>query len=360
VLAEDDPAAGLPARRRALEVALAAGLEEQAGRAYSNLQGLAEWDRAWTEAERTYLEGVAYCDDHDLATFGTCLRGGQSRILEQQGRWDEAVELGREALGSTTSSIINRLSPLIGLGSVLARRDDPAAAAMLDEAVSSADGTTEAGWIALTRLARAELAWLGGRIADAADDLTVAAGVADRCHRTSRGAVAVWLRRVGLPADHLGPLDEPYASQVAGAHRDAAETWTRLGCPYEAAMALADSDDEDALRSALAVLDGLGAAAPARLCRAKMRRLGVKAVPVGPRAATRSHPLGLTRREQEILDLLCAGLANAEISRSLFISERTVDHHVSSVLTKMGVRSRTAAATEAARLGLTGELSPAD
>jgi DNA-binding NarL/FixJ family response regulator len=125
-------------------------------------------------------------------------------------------------------------------------------------------------------------------------------------------------------------------------------------------MALADCDDEQALRSALRAFDDLGADAPARLTRARLRALGAKAVPAGPRATTRSHPLGLTRREQEVLDLLGAGLANAEISQRIVISEPTEDHHVSAVLTKMAVRSRSAAASEAARLGLTGELAPAD
>ena len=360
VLAEDGPGAGSRQLRRALEVALTAGLEEQAGRAYTNLQSIAEWERNWPETERIYLEGAAYCDEHDLATFGTCLRGGRALALVQQGRLDEAVVLGREALGRASSSIINRLSPLVSVATVLARRDDPAATAMLDEAVELADGTLEPSWIALSRLARAEAAWLSGRTGDAAADLAVASGVADRCDVGFRGEIAVWLHRLGLPCDDLGPVDEPYASQVAGRHRDAAEAWTRLGCPYQAAMALGDSDDEDDLRSALATFDTLGATAPARLCRTRLRRLGVKAVPVGPRAATRSHPLGLTPREQEILDLLCQGLANAQISQRLVISERTVDHHVSAVLTKMGVRSRSAAANEAARLGLTGELTPAD
>jgi DNA-binding CsgD family transcriptional regulator len=312
-------------------VALAAGLEEQAGRAYTNLQSISEWERNWPETERIYLEGAAYCDEHDLATFGTCLRGGQALALVQQGRLDEALALGREALGRTSSSIINRLSPLVSVATVLARRDDPAATAMLDEAVELADGTLEPSWIAVCRLARVEAAWLSGRTGDAAEDLTVAAGFADRCDASFRGAIAVWLRRLGLPATDLDQVDEPFASQVAGRHLEAAEAWTRLGCPYEAAMAQADSDEEDALRSALATFDALGTTAPARLW-----------------------------REQEVLDLLCAGLANAEISRSLVISERTVDHHVSAVLTKMGVRSRSAAATEAARLGLSGELTPAD
>jgi DNA-binding NarL/FixJ family response regulator len=47
------------------------------------------------------------------------------------------------------------------------------------------------------------------------------------------------------------------------------------------------------------------------------------------RAATREHPLGLTRREREVLTLVCAGYTNAEIGAKLFISAKTIDHHVS-------------------------------
>jgi DNA-binding CsgD family transcriptional regulator/tetratricopeptide (TPR) repeat protein len=360
VLADDGPGAGTPALHRALEVALSAGLEEQAGRAYTNLHSTADWERDWTEAERVFLEGTAYCDERDLATFGTCLRGGHAVSLEQQGRFDEALALGREALGRTSSSIINRLSPLVSVATVLARRDDAESVPMLDEAVALADGTLEPAWIILCRVARAEARWLAGRTAGATEDLDAAVGFADRSDAGFRGLVAVWRHRLGLPVDQSGPMAEPYATQLAGRYREAAAEWTRVGCPYEAAMALTDSGEEDALRSALATFDGLGATAPARLCRARLRRLGVKAVPVGPRAATRSHPLGLTRREQEVLDLVCEGLANAEIAQRLVISERTVDHHVSAVLTKMGVRSRSAAASQAARQGLTGELTPAD
>jgi DNA-binding CsgD family transcriptional regulator len=83
-----------------------------------------------------------------------------------------------------------------------------------------------------------------------------------------------------------------------------------------------------------------------------MRDAGLRAIPARPRAATRAHPLGLTTREREVLDLLSAGRSNAEISAALFISTRTVDHHVAAILAKMGVPSRTHAAVEAARLGL--------
>ena len=88
-----------------------------------------------------------------------------------------------------------------------------------------------------------------------------------------------------------------------------------------------------------------------------MRERGVRSIPAGPRAATRAHPLGLTRREHEVLGLICAGRTNAEIAGQLFISAKTVDHHVSAVLAKLGAPSREVAASEAARLGLAGTAS---
>lgn len=79
-----------------------------------------------------------------------------------------------------------------------------------------------------------------------------------------------------------------------------------------------------------------------------MRRLAIKSIPAGPRATTREDPLGLTRREREVLDLIRAGHTNAEIAAKLFISAKTVDHHVSAVLAKLGVQTRGAAASRAA------------
>jgi len=83
-----------------------------------------------------------------------------------------------------------------------------------------------------------------------------------------------------------------------------------------------------------------------------MRRLGLKAVPRGPRSQTRADQFGLTRREQEVLVHLCEGATNVEIAGRLFISEKTVGHHVSAVLAKLGVESRHAAASKAKESGV--------
>jgi DNA-binding NarL/FixJ family response regulator len=76
-------------------------------------------------------------------------------------------------------------------------------------------------------------------------------------------------------------------------------------------------------------------------------------VPRGPQPATRHNPAGLTSRQVDILRLLATGRTNAEIAQTLFLSVRTVDHHVSAVLQKLEVTSRREAAQIAVRLGFT-------
>jgi DNA-binding NarL/FixJ family response regulator len=72
----------------------------------------------------------------------------------------------------------------------------------------------------------------------------------------------------------------------------------------------------------------------------------------GPRPATRANPANLTARELEVLALVAEGLRNADIAQRLFISAKTVEHHVSAILSKLGARTRSEAARAAARLGI--------
>ena len=339
-----------PVLRRALSIALENGIEYEAGFAYTNLHELHCGNRDYAKADPYFHDGVAYCEDHDLGTYYNCLRGVRTSTLERLGRWDETAGIAEAAIASVASPV-NRMIPMTSLALVAARRDKGDVWPHLDAAMTAADGSTGQMYIGAVRLARAEARWLESDLTRARQEAELAD---DACANVTdpwlNGEIAVWLRRTGSPRTSQRELADPYRLQLTGSHRAASELFDALGCPYDAALALLDAPDELALRRALDICNALEAVATARIIRQKMRSLGIRAVPAGQRAATRENPLGLTQREQEVLELLCEGRTNASIATKLVISPKTVDHHVSSVLAKLGVSKRTevAAAKRAA------------
>jgi DNA-binding CsgD family transcriptional regulator len=167
-----------------------------------------------------------------------------------------------------------------------------------------------------------------------------------------RGELGFWAWRGGARDQLPEGAPEPYALHFAGRYRAAASAWEAIGCPYQQALALADSEGEEDLRRALEIFQSLGARPAASLVVERLRALGVRTIPRGPRPRTRLNPAGLTSRELEVLALLGRGLRNVDIAGRLVVSPKTVDHHVSAILRKLGVPNRVAAAEEAVRLGL--------
>ncbi len=165
------------------------------------------------------------------------------------------------------------------------------------------------------------------------------------------GELSLWMWRSGGLTSAPGQIAEPFARQIAGDWQGAASLWAQIGCPYEQALALADGDAQ-AIRNALALFEQLGAQPALALVRRRLQQQGIGGIPRGPRPSTRMNQAGLTHRQLEVLQLIAEGLSNAEIANRLFTSLKTAEHHVSAVLARLGVHSRTQAIRVAHQLEL--------
>ncbi|GAA2682824.1 ATP-binding protein [Actinoplanes palleronii] len=344
---------GIGKLERSLALAEREGLEEHVGRAYIH----AGW--AMTRVRSYHLSswldrGVTACADLGLEAWKHYVLAYRARYHLDLGRWERAVADAEEVLRDAKPVPLLRTLALSVLGLVRARRGDGDPWAALDEALALTVGRVELQYLAPVVTARAEAAWLAG--APVAGEIAATWELASR-----RGAVWVlgelaWLRRLAgdpsLPETGTELL-EPYALQLAGDVTGAAERWRKRDCGYDAALALAGGSDEASLRAALDGFQRLGARPAAAIVTRRLRSRGVRDIPRGPQRWTRGNPAELTRREVEVLGLVQQGLSNVEIAERLFLSTKTVHHHVSAILRKLGVARRGQAVAEAARRGLT-------
>jgi DNA-binding CsgD family transcriptional regulator len=347
------------------------------GEAYCNLiaacTSAGDWERAaeWCDVVDGYARRHAI-----MPLFGAC-RTIHADMLLASGRWADAETAlgdalaahgrGYPAMGATTLSTLaslrvrqgrlaeaeqllagreEELTSLLALAELrLAEGEPRIAAALLERALTTVDDDVLGSSRLLVPLVDA---WLAAGADDAAEDAARRLGdLAALCRRPlveSRAHLAA--ARVALAGGRAADARE-------SAHK-ALEVFGRLGMPYDAAearleLARASAVDipelarEDA-RVAYHAFRELGAGRGMDAAAALLRDLG-SGTPGGPRMHGE-----LTARERDVLGLVSRGMTNAQIAQTLFISEKTAGHHVSRILSKLGVRNRAEAATHATRL----------
>jgi DNA-binding CsgD family transcriptional regulator/tetratricopeptide (TPR) repeat protein/GTPase SAR1 family protein len=342
---------GLHKLARSLQLALTHGLGEHAVRAYNNLGDQTTAIRDYVQAVRYLDEGVAFCSQHDI-DLAHILLVNRAAVSFALGKWQETEAIANGLAVPEQLAAMARATKIALLGHLRVRRGDPGAEALLAEARELAMPTGEISRIWQVVRACAEAAWLAGDLARCTAQARFARdeGITPR-GPWELGELAFWLWRGGQLQSCPQGIARPYALQIGGDWRAAAAEWERIGCPYERAMALMDGG-VPAQREALKIFTDLGARPAAEMVRRMLHEQGVRHLPRGPRARTRENPAGLTERELEVLALMAQGLANPEIAKKLFRSAKTVEHHVSAVLAKLGATSRLEAVIRARTSGI--------
>ena len=340
--------------QQALKIALEGGYEEHVARAYVNLSTTMARHRDFTFTKDFLEAGIAYCDERDLDSWSRYMRAQRADAMLALGLWDGAALDADTLIRSRSSAPVIKIPALVTLGRLRARRGDPDIQTPLLEAYQLAVPTRELQRLGPALAARAEAAWLDESVSEELLTALTDAYVAGRRQSDPwlRSELAFWLWRHGRLIQVPPDVCPPFSLQMGGDWQAAAEQWRTIGCPYEQAMALADSDEEAPLRSALEIFERLGATPMAGRVRRKLRASGVRGLKRGAQERTRQNPGGMTNQELKVLSLLAEGCRNADIARRLFVSEKTVGHHVSAVLSKLGVRSRGEAVAAASRLGV--------
>ena len=240
-------AGGREKLERSLALALEAGLEEHVARAYTNLATTRIPRREYAVGDPFLEAGLEYCRGRDIDAWVLYMSGWLARSRLEQGRWEEAGELARFVVGHPGVAATSKITALVVLGTLRARRGEPGVWEPLDEARALAMVTMEPQRVVPVAAARAEARLLAGEPERVAEELGDALALtASHGQGWAAGELCLLGRRAGL--DLVPPVEpaDPYRLELAGEHEAAAKAWRALGCPYEAALAELAAGNENA------------------------------------------------------------------------------------------------------------------
>ena len=341
---------GIELAQQSLDIALKNSYQEHAARAYANLAGSAVKMKDYGFAKKILDEGLYYCEETDLDTYPVYLMACKARLNLETGNWNEASHLIENLIKNENQPPIVRIEVLVVAATLKMRKGEMDLLPLLVEAKEKAFETMEPQRIIPTMIALFEYEWLTGTTMVVQNEIDLAITMKEHIRNIyERSEFAFWLSKAKKQKLTMNDIYDGYRVESVSDVINAANLWEQLGCPYEQALILFEGNDDNK-KQAIEIMRKLGAEAIYEKMKFEMRASGIKNIPRGIRKSTQANPANLTDRELDVLQLLKEGLQNKEIAARLFISPKTVDHHISSIFFKLDVNSRAKAVQEAIHL----------
>lgn len=342
---------GIALLQQCLEIALKNGYYEHAAATYANLAGTALRIKKYELASRTLEAGILYSEERGLSFWNAYLLSQKAKLELEKGNLPEAWKIADNLLKNENQPHVIKITTLNVLARIAMRRGDDALA-LLPEVKTMSFAMMEPQRVIAAMATLFEYEWLTGKTVIEKDDIEqTSALIPINGMDVEKSELTFWMLKAGrhfvLQNEIAGHYDVSSEQKVM----KAAAFWEQSGCPYEQALVLFEGN-EDEKRKAIAIVQDLDVIAVFEKMKQEMRDLGIKNIPRGIRNSTRSNAALLTTREMEILKLLSQDLQNKEIAAQLFISAKTVDHHISNILVKLDTNSRHKAVAEALRMGI--------
>ena len=343
---------GIIMLQQSLKIALKYGYHEHAARAYTNLAvGLIKI-KDYTFAGKTLDEGIQYCEEGDLNSWGVYMLSWKGRLKLETGQWGEACSIAGNLLKNENQLAIIKITALIVVAKITMRIGDSDVLALLLEAKTRSFETMELQRIIPSMVALLEYEWLTGNLIIDRNEIEQTSVLMQQTGiEFEKNEFAFWMKKAGRHFIAGKITAELYDTSNAAKTLKAASFWENAGCLYEQALLLFEGNENDK-RKAIIIMQDLNANAVYEKMKKEMKNSGIKNIPRGIRKSTRSNAAFLTFREMDVLRLLKEDMQNKEIAAQLYISAKTVDHHISSILSKLDANSRSKAVSEAIRAGI--------
>ncbi len=323
--------------RQSLTIAHQHALHEQAARVYTNLSEclieMGELDRS----EALIEEGIAFDTAHDLDAWTYYLIGRKAQLRFEQDRYKEAVQIANAVLAQPNQTLLMQMPARIILARSGLRLGNADADDVLHEALAHADQIGEPQYLVTLLVAKVEQAVLQNdpeRAKDALDRL--AAMDADVFSPSKRGDYLFWAHLAGTPHNHAD-VPEPYDLFLAADYDSALEAFEAQDAAYLAGWVQVKLGRPEQAERLFA---NCGALAACQSLRKRFDLPEITGQPRGPYSAAKAHPYELTDKEQTVLAMLADGKCNASIAEELSRSRRTIENHVSSILSKLSCKNR--------------------